>query len=84
LAMGMYVMILMYVTCFGTRTVALFTLCFSWGAARALEVPVQVGPKSIYPDIPPPTDMGGLRTPAHNDDVVHVDISFNPCNLLCG
>jgi hypothetical protein len=29
-------------------------------------------------------DMGGPRTPAHNDDVVHVDINFNPCNLLCG
>jgi hypothetical protein len=27
--------------------------------------------------------MGGPRTPAHNDDVVHVDISFNPCYLLC-
>jgi hypothetical protein len=29
LAMGMYVMILIYVICFGTRTVALISLCFS-------------------------------------------------------
>jgi hypothetical protein len=63
LAMGMYVMMLIYVTCFGTRTVALITLCFSWGAAKALEVPVQVGPKSIYSELPPPMtweDQGPL------------------------
>jgi hypothetical protein len=65
ITMAMYVMIVIFVTCFGTRSLALIAVCFSCRDTRALEVPLQVGPKCMYPDLPPPMaweDQGLLLT----------------------